>query len=96
MRKKNSLFGVGAGQMSRVDSVEIAVKKAEKAGLDLNGSVLASDAFFPFKDGVEAAASAGVSAIVQPGGSMRDSEVIEAADEKNIGMIFTGYRHFNH
>jgi phosphoribosylaminoimidazolecarboxamide formyltransferase / IMP cyclohydrolase len=94
--KDNALYGVGAGQMSRVDSVEIAVRKAEKSGLDLNGSVLASDAFFPFRDGIDAAASAGVIAVIQPGGSVKDPEVIQAANEKNIGMIFTGNRHFNH
>lgn len=85
--------GVGAGQMSRVDSSEIAVKKAgEKA----KGSVLASDAFFPFRDGVDAAADAGVKAIIQPGGSIRDKEVIDAANEKGIVMVFTGMRHFRH
>jgi phosphoribosylaminoimidazolecarboxamide formyltransferase/IMP cyclohydrolase len=85
--------GVGAGQMSRVVSVEIAVKKA---GAEAKGSVLASDAFFPFPDGVEAAAAAGVTAIVQPGGSMRDPDVIAAADAANIAMLFTGFRHFRH
>ncbi|HKP56205.1 MAG TPA: bifunctional phosphoribosylaminoimidazolecarboxamide formyltransferase/IMP cyclohydrolase [Polyangiales bacterium] len=85
--------GVGAGQMSRVVSVEIAVKKA---GAAAKGSVLASDAFFPFPDGVEAAAAAGVSAIVQPGGSVRDAEVIAAADAAGIAMLFTNFRHFRH
>ncbi|MET0286796.1 MAG: bifunctional phosphoribosylaminoimidazolecarboxamide formyltransferase/IMP cyclohydrolase [Polyangiales bacterium] len=85
--------GVGAGQMSRVVSVEIAVKKA---GADARGSVLASDAFFPFADGVEAAAAAGVTAIIQPGGSVKDAEVIAAADAANIAMIATGVRHFRH
>jgi phosphoribosylaminoimidazolecarboxamide formyltransferase/IMP cyclohydrolase len=85
--------GVGAGQMSRVVSVEIAVKKA---GAEAKGSVLASDAYFPFPDGVEAAAAAGVTAIVQPGGSVRDPDVIAAADAANIAMLFTGFRHFRH
>ena len=85
--------GVGAGQMSRVDSSEIAVKKAgEKA----QGSVAASDAFFPFADGVEALADAGISAVIQPGGSVRDDEVIEAADRHGLAMVFTGRRHFLH
>ncbi|HEY6877719.1 MAG TPA: bifunctional phosphoribosylaminoimidazolecarboxamide formyltransferase/IMP cyclohydrolase, partial [Polyangiales bacterium] len=85
--------GVGAGQMSRVVSVEIAVKKA---GAEARGSVLASDAFFPFPDGVEAAAAAGVTAIIQPGGSVKDPEVIAAADAAGIAMIATGVRHFRH
>jgi phosphoribosylaminoimidazolecarboxamide formyltransferase/IMP cyclohydrolase len=85
--------GVGAGQMSRVVSVEIAVKKA---GAEAKGSVLASDAFFPFQDGVEAAAAAGITAVVQPGGSMRDPDVIAAADAANIAMLFTNFRHFRH
>ena len=89
-------LGIGAGQMSRVDSSRIAVRKAEDASLDLSGSVLASDAFFPFKDGVEAAAAAGVRAIVQPGGSIRDEEVIAAADHHGIAMVFTGRRMFRH
>jgi phosphoribosylaminoimidazolecarboxamide formyltransferase/IMP cyclohydrolase len=86
-------LGVGAGQMSRVDSVRIAVSKAR---VSLQGSVVASDAFFPFRDGVDEAARAGVSAIVQPGGSVRDEDVIAAADEHGIAMIFTGERHFKH
>ncbi|GMV06714.1 MAG: bifunctional purine biosynthesis protein PurH [Gemmatimonadota bacterium] len=89
-------LGIGAGQMSRVDSSRIAVRKAEDAKLDLTGSVLASDAFFPFRDGVDAAALAGVKAIVQPGGSVRDEEVITAADEHGIAMVFTGRRLFRH
>ncbi len=89
-------LGVGAGQMSRVDSAELAVKKAAAAGLELNGCAMASDAFFPFRDGIDAAAEAGVRAIVQPGGSIRDSETIEAADEHDIAMLFTGMRHFRH
>ena len=86
-------LGVGAGQMSRVDSVRIAV---DKARVSLAKSVLASDAFFPFRDGVDEAAKAGVSAIVEPGGSVRDDEVIAAADEHGIAMVFTGERHFKH
>ncbi|TXI50480.1 MAG: bifunctional phosphoribosylaminoimidazolecarboxamide formyltransferase/IMP cyclohydrolase [Lysobacter sp.] len=88
--------GVGAGQMSRVVSAKIAALKAEEAGLVVPGSVLASDAFFPFRDGVDAAAAAGIVAMIQPGGSMRDSEVIAAADEHGIAMVFTGVRHFRH
>ena len=82
--------------MSRVDSSRIAVQKAGDAGLDLTGAALASDAFFPFRDGVDAAAAAGVRAIVQPGGSVRDEEVVEAADEHGIAMVFTGRRLFRH
>jgi phosphoribosylaminoimidazolecarboxamide formyltransferase/IMP cyclohydrolase len=89
-------LGVGAGQMSRVDSARIAAIKAESAGLPLKGSVAASDAFFPFRDGVDAVARSGAAAIIQPGGSMRDEEVIAAADEHGIAMVFTGYRHFRH
>ena len=89
-------LGIGAGQMSRVDSSRIAVQKATDAGLDLTGAVLASDAFFPFRDGVDAAAEAGVRAIVQPGGSMRDDEVIEAANEHGMAMVFTEQRLFRH
>ncbi len=88
--------GVGAGQMSRVNSARIAVIKAELAGLDVNGSVVASDAFFPFADGLLAAAEAGATAVIQPGGSMRDKEVIEAADAKGLAMVMTGMRHFRH
>jgi phosphoribosylaminoimidazolecarboxamide formyltransferase/IMP cyclohydrolase len=89
-------LGVGAGQMSRVDSSKIAVWKAGEAGLDLKGSVVASDAFFPFPDGVVAAAKAGATAVIQPGGSVRDTEVIAAANEHNMAMVFTGVRHFRH
>jgi len=89
-------LGVGAGQMSRVDSAQLAVKKAADAGLDLEGCAMASDAFFPFRDAVDAAAEAGVKAIVEPGGSIRDEEVIEAANEHGITMVFTGMRHFRH
>lgn len=89
-------LGVGAGQMSRVDSSKIAVWKAKEAGLSLKGSVVASDAFFPFPDGVIAAAEAGATAVIQPGGSVRDAEVIAAANERNLAMVFTGIRHFRH
>jgi phosphoribosylaminoimidazolecarboxamide formyltransferase/IMP cyclohydrolase len=94
--KDGMTLGSGAGQMSRVDSVKIARIKAEEAGLDLKGSVAASDAYFPFADNVEEIAKAGASAIIQPGGSVRDSESIEAADRLNISMVFTGIRHFKH
>jgi len=89
-------LGVGAGQMSRVDSTRIAAIKAQNAGLSLAGSVVASDAFFPFRDGLDVLAAAGAKAVIQPGGSMRDAEVIAAADEHGIAMVYTGYRHFRH
>lgn len=89
-------LGIGSGQTSRVDSSEIAVAKAGKEGLDLEGSAIASDAFFPFADGVEAAAKAGAKAVIQPGGSIRDEEVIQKANEYDMAMIFTGKRHFKH
>jgi phosphoribosylaminoimidazolecarboxamide formyltransferase / IMP cyclohydrolase len=89
-------LGVGAGQMSRVDSSRIAVWKAGEAGLSLKGSVVCSDAFFPFPDGLIAAAEAGATAAIQPGGSVRDAEVIQAADERGVAMVFTGTRHFRH
>ena len=89
-------LGVGAGQMSRVDSTKIASIKAQAAGLSLAGSVVASDAFFPFRDGLDVLAEAGAKAVIQPGGSMRDDEVIAAADEHGIAMVFTGARHFRH
>ncbi len=89
-------LGIGGGQTSRVDSSEIAVLKAQKHGQKLNGSVVASDAFFPFRDGVDAAVKAGATAIIQPGGSVRDEEVIQACNENNIAMVFTGVRHFKH
>ena len=88
--------GVGAGQMSRVNSARIAAIKAEHAGFEVKGSVMASDAFFPFRDGIDNAAQVGIKAVIQPGGSMRDEEVIAAADEHNIAMVFTGMRHFRH
>jgi phosphoribosylaminoimidazolecarboxamide formyltransferase/IMP cyclohydrolase len=96
LARAGATLGIGAGQMSRVDSSRIAVQKAADAGLELEGAVLASDAFFPFRDGVDAAAEAGVRAIVQPGGSMRDEEVIAAADEHGMAMVFTGQRLFRH
>jgi phosphoribosylaminoimidazolecarboxamide formyltransferase/IMP cyclohydrolase len=89
-------LGIGAGQMSRVDSARIAVWKAEQAGLSLKGSVVASDAMFPFADGLIACAEAGATAAIQPGGSVRDEEVIAAADERDVAMCFTGFRHFLH
>ena len=89
-------IGIGAGQMSRVYSARIAAIKAADEGFDLAGTVLASDAFFPFRDSVDTAAANGVSAIVQPGGSRRDAEVIAAADEHGLAMVFTGMRHFRH
>ena len=89
-------IGVGAGQMSRVNSARIAAIKAEQANLVVPGSVMASDAFFPFRDGLDNAAAAGITAVIQPGGSMRDEEVIAAADEHGIAMVFTGVRHFRH
>ncbi len=89
-------LGVGAGQMSRVDSVRIAAIKAGNAGLELRGSVVASDAFFPFRDGLDALIDAGASCVIQPGGSMRDAEVIAAANERVVAMVFTGVRHFRH
>ena len=94
--KDGQTVGVGAGQMSRVDSARIAAIKAENAGLTVVGSVVASDAFFPFRDGLDVLARAGATAVIQPGGSMRDAEVIAAADEQNIAMVLTGFRHFRH
>jgi len=94
--KNNCTVGVGAGQMSRINSARIAGIKAEQAGLTVPGSVMASDAFFPFKDGIEAAAEAGIAAVIQPGGSMRDDEVIASADAAGMSMVFTGMRHFKH
>ncbi|HEV3426177.1 MAG TPA: bifunctional phosphoribosylaminoimidazolecarboxamide formyltransferase/IMP cyclohydrolase, partial [Paraburkholderia sp.] len=89
-------LGVGAGQMSRVDSARIASIKAQNAGLTLSGSAVASDAFFPFRDGLDVVVAAGATCVIQPGGSMRDDEVVAAADEHNIAMVFTGVRHFRH
>ena len=94
--KNRQTIGIGAGQMSRVNSARIAAIKAEHAGLPVPGAVMASDAFFPFRDGIDNAAKAGIAAIIQPGGSMRDAETIAAADEAGIAMVFTGMRHFRH
>ncbi|MHC9034392.1 bifunctional phosphoribosylaminoimidazolecarboxamide formyltransferase/IMP cyclohydrolase, partial [Cobetia marina] len=94
--KDGQTIGVGAGQMSRVYSAKIAGIKAADEGLEVPGSVMASDAFFPFRDGIDAAAAAGITAVIQPGGSMRDQEVIDAANEAGIAMVFTGMRHFRH
>ncbi|MEG0487748.1 MAG: bifunctional phosphoribosylaminoimidazolecarboxamide formyltransferase/IMP cyclohydrolase, partial [Acinetobacter sp.] len=94
--KGRQTIGVGAGQMSRVNSARIAAIKAEHAGLVVEGAVMASDAFFPFRDGIDNAAKAGIKCIIQPGGSMRDEETIAAADEAGIAMVFTGMRHFRH
>ncbi|MFL0801785.1 MAG: bifunctional phosphoribosylaminoimidazolecarboxamide formyltransferase/IMP cyclohydrolase [Agarilytica sp.] len=94
--KDGQTIGVGAGQMSRVNSARIAAIKAEHAGLEVKSSVMASDAFFPFRDGLDNAAAVGISAVIQPGGSMRDEEVIAAADEHGIAMVFTSMRHFRH
>jgi len=91
--RNQQTVGVGAGQMSRIDSVKIAAMRAQ---LPVPGSVMASDAFFPFRDGVDEAAKHGISAVIQPGGSVRDEEVIAAADEHKLAMVFTGIRHFKH
>jgi phosphoribosylaminoimidazolecarboxamide formyltransferase/IMP cyclohydrolase len=92
----DQVVGVGAGQMNRVDSARIAVMRAREVGLATQGAVCASDAFFPFRDGFDVVAEAGVTAVIQPGGSLRDHEVIAAADERGIAMVFTGLRHFRH
>jgi phosphoribosylaminoimidazolecarboxamide formyltransferase/IMP cyclohydrolase len=94
--KDNMTLGVGAGQMSRVDSTRIAAIKAENANLDLSNSVVASDAFFPFRDGIDVLAKFGAKCVIQPGGSVRDDEVIEAANELGLVMLFTKVRHFKH
>ena len=94
--KDGQTIGIGAGQMSRLDSARIAKIKAEHAGLTLAGSVAASDAFFPFRDGLDVLADAGAIAVIQPGGSMRDEEVINAANERGVAMVTTGVRHFRH
>ncbi|TAL99650.1 MAG: bifunctional phosphoribosylaminoimidazolecarboxamide formyltransferase/IMP cyclohydrolase, partial [Rhodanobacter sp.] len=94
--RNRQTIGIGAGQMSRVYSAKIAGIKAADEKLEVRGSVMASDAFFPFRDGIDAAAEAGISAVIQPGGSMRDNEVIAAADEHAMAMVFTGMRHFRH
>jgi phosphoribosylaminoimidazolecarboxamide formyltransferase / IMP cyclohydrolase len=94
--KDKTTLGVGAGQMSRIDSSKIAHMKSREHGLDLNGSVAASDAFFPFADGLLEIIKCGATAVIQPGGSVRDNEVIEAANKHGISMVFTGIRHFKH
>ena len=94
--KDGMTIGVGAGQMSSVYSARVAALKAADEGLEVKGSVMASDAFFPFRDGIDQAAEAGIVAVIEPGGSMRDDEVIAAADEHDIAMVFTGMRHFRH
>jgi len=96
LAREEAALGIGAGQMSRVDASFLAVHKARQAGHDTTGAVLASDAFFPFPDGVEEAAGAGIRAIIQPGGSVRDPEVIAAADARDIAMVITGRRQFRH
>lgn len=96
LTNENQTVGVGAGQMNRVDSVRIAGTRAERSGLGIKGTVLASDAFFPFRDGIDECAKLGISAIIQPGGSVRDDETIKAADEHNLAMVFTKIRHFKH
>jgi phosphoribosylaminoimidazolecarboxamide formyltransferase/IMP cyclohydrolase len=96
LARHNQLIGIGAGQMSRVDSAELAIKKAQQSGHDISGVAAGSDAFFPFRDGIDVLAKAGVVSVVQPGGSIRDEEVIAAADEHNISMVVTGFRHFKH
>jgi phosphoribosylaminoimidazolecarboxamide formyltransferase/IMP cyclohydrolase len=90
------VVGVGAGQMNRLDSARLAVMRAREVGLATEGAVCASDAFFPFRDGLDVVAEAGASAVIQPGGSLRDREVIAAADERGLAMVFTGIRHFRH
>ena len=91
--REGQTVGVGAGQMSRVDSVKLGAMRAQ---LPVKGSVLASDAFFPFRDGLDEAAKHGITAVIQPGGSVKDAEVIAAADEHGLAMVFTGIRHFKH
>jgi phosphoribosylaminoimidazolecarboxamide formyltransferase/IMP cyclohydrolase len=94
--KGGMTMGVGAGQMSRLDSARIASIKAEHAGLSLKGTAVASDAFFPFRDGLDVVVDAGATCVIQPGGSMRDQEVIDAADERGVAMVYSGVRHFRH
>jgi phosphoribosylaminoimidazolecarboxamide formyltransferase/IMP cyclohydrolase len=94
--RDGATLGIGAGQMSRLDSARVAAFKAKEAKLELKGAVAASDAFFPFRDGLDALADAGAAAVIQPGGSVRDAEVIAAADERGVAMVFTGMRHFRH
>jgi phosphoribosylaminoimidazolecarboxamide formyltransferase/IMP cyclohydrolase len=94
--RADSVVGVGAGQMSRVDAARLAVMRAESHGLPIRGAVVASDAFFPFRDALDVTAAAGATAVIQPGGSVRDSEVIRSADEHGMAMVLTGMRHFRH
>ena len=94
--KDNQTIGIGAGQMSRIDSAQIAASKALERGFKTEGCSMASDAFFPFRDGIDAAAKIGITSVIQPGGSMRDQEVIDAANEAGMAMLFTGIRHFRH
>ena len=96
LARDEAAIGIGAGQMSRVDSVFLAVHKARQQGHDPAGSVLGSDAFFPFADGLQLAAGAGITAVIQPGGSVRDPEVIEAANQQGMTMVLTGTRQFRH
>jgi phosphoribosylaminoimidazolecarboxamide formyltransferase/IMP cyclohydrolase len=96
LARDEAAIGIGAGQMSRIDSAFLAVHKARSESHDPRGAMLASDAFFPFRDGVDEAASAGITAIIQPGGSVRDPDVITAADEHGLAMVFTGLRQFRH
>ena len=90
------MIGVGAGQMSRIDAAELAIKKLGQAKHSTRGTICASDAFFPFKDGIEALAAAGITAVIQPGGSIRDEEVIQSANEHDMAMVMTEMRHFKH
>ena len=94
--KNKQTIGIGAGQMSRIDSAQIAASKALERGFKTEGCSMASDAFFPFRDGIDAAAKIGITSVIQPGGSMRDQEVIDAANEAGMAMLFTGIRHFRH
>ena len=94
--KNRQTIGIGAGQMSRIDSAKIAASKATERGFKTEGCTMASDAFFPFRDGIDAAAEIGITSVIQPGGSVKDDEVIQAADEADMAMIFTGIRHFRH
>ena len=94
--RENQTIGIGAGQMSRIDSAKIAAFKATERGFKTEGCTMASDAFFPFRDGIDAAAEIGITSVIQPGGSVKDNEVIQAADEADMAMIFTGIRHFRH
>ncbi|MBL7086152.1 MAG: bifunctional phosphoribosylaminoimidazolecarboxamide formyltransferase/IMP cyclohydrolase, partial [Candidatus Cloacimonetes bacterium] len=94
--RKDRTIGLGMGQPSRIDSTEIAIAKAKKFGLEIKGCALGSDAFFPFRDSIDTIAKLGITAVIQPGGSVRDEEVITACDENNITMVFTGMRHFRH